>query len=80
MAKKYGYVPEIVTELSGLSKSDLRKYVLDYYKKNLKNQEILNRDTGIKVRCSMTSGRKTAMGEAMYQKKSRNYANTSGTG
>lgn len=69
MAKKYGYVPEIVTELSGLSKSDLRKYVLDYYKKNLKNKEILNRDTGIKVRFSMTSGRKTAMGEAMYQKK-----------
>lgn len=69
MAKKYIYVPEIKSELSGLSKSELRKYILDYYKKNLKGLEVVNDDTGITIHFSMTSGRKTAMGEAMYQRK-----------
>ena len=47
----------------------MRKYILDYYKQNLKGLEVVNDDTGIIVHFSMTSGRKTAMGEAMYQRK-----------
>ena len=69
MAKKFEYIPEIASELDGLSKSELRRYILDYYKKHLKDQKVVNKDTGITIQFSMTSGRKTAMGEAMYQKK-----------
>jgi len=67
--KQFEYVPEIQSELGNLTKAELRRYVLDYYKQNLKGKEVVNKDTGITVRFSMTSGRKTAMGEAMYQKK-----------
>ena len=69
MTKKYLYIPEINSELNGLTKSELRKYILCYYKQHLKGIEVVNNDTGITVRFSMTSGRKTAMGEAMYQRK-----------
>ena len=65
----YAFVPEVFSELNRLSKSELRKYILDYYKKNLKGLEVINVDTGITIHFSMTSGRKTAMGEAMYQRK-----------
>lgn len=69
MSKKFKYIPSITTSLDGKSKSDLRKYVLEYYKNHLKGLEVVNEDTGITVCFSMTSGRKTANGEAMYQKK-----------
>ncbi len=69
MTKRYAFVPEVFSELNRLSKSELRKYILDYYKKNLKGLEVINVDTGITIHFSMTSGRKTAMGEAMYQRK-----------
>jgi hypothetical protein len=67
--KQFEYVPEIQSELGNLTKAELRRYVLDYYKQNLKGKEVINKDTSITVHFSMTSGRKTAMGEAMYQKK-----------
>ena len=67
--KQFEYVPEIQSELGSMTKMELRRYVLDYYKNNLKGKEIVNIDTGITIHFSMTSGRKTAMGEAMYQKK-----------
>lgn len=67
--KKYIFIPQINSELNSLSKAELRKYILDYYKKNLKGIEVINDDTGITIHFSMTSGRKTAMGEAMYQRK-----------
>lgn len=69
MTKKYAFIPEISTELTGLSKHELRRFILDYYKKHLKGIEVINEDTGITIHFSMTSGRKTAMGEAMYQRK-----------
>lgn len=69
MTKKYTFIPEISTELNNLSKTELRRYILDYYKKHLKGTEVVNDDTGITIHFSMTSGRKTAMGEAMYQRK-----------
>ena len=65
MAKKYAFTPTINSELNGLSKSELRKYILNYYKEHLKGTEVINLDTGITIHFSMTSGRKTAMGEAM---------------
>ena len=67
--KKFEYVPIIQSELRQLSKMEMRHYVLEYYKKNLKGKTVVNKDTGITIHFSMTSGRKTAMGEAMYQKK-----------
>ena len=67
--KQFEYVPEIQSELGRLTRMELRKYVLEYYKNNLKGKEVINTDTGITIHFSMTSGRKTAMGEAMYQKK-----------
>ena len=67
--KQFEYVPEIQSELGAMTKMELRRYVLDYYKNYLKGKEIINNDTGITIHFSMTSGRKTAMGEAMYQKK-----------
>ena len=69
MKKKYGFIPEINSELNGLSKAELRRYILKYYKEHLKGTEVVNEDTGITIHFSMTSGRKTAMGEAMYQRK-----------
>lgn len=69
MNKKYKFIPEITSKLKGLSKSEMRLYILDYYKKHLKGSEVVNDDTGITIHFSMTSGRKTAMGEAMYQRK-----------
>ena len=69
MKTKYQFIPEITTELVGLSKTEMRKYILDYYKKHLKGTKVVNEDTGITIHFSMTSGRKTAMGEAMYQRK-----------
>ena len=69
MNKKYKFIPEITSKLKGLSKSEMRLYILDYYKKHLKGTEVVNDDTGITIHFSMTSGRKTAMGEAMYQRK-----------
>ena len=69
MNKKYKLIPEITSKLKGLSKSEMRQYILDYYKKHLKGTEVVNDDTGITIHFSMTSGRKTAMGEAMYQRK-----------
>jgi len=69
MNKKYKFVPEITSKLKGLSKTEMRLYILDYYKKHLKGTKVVNDDTGITIHFSMTSGRKTAMGEAMYQRK-----------
>ena len=69
MNRKYKFIPEITSKLKGLSKSEMRLYILDYYKKHLKGTEVVNDDTGITIHFSMTSGRKTAMGEAMYQRK-----------
>ena len=69
MNKKYKFIPEITSKLKGLSKSEMRQYILDYYKKHLKGTEVVNDDTGITIHFSMTSGRKTAMEEAMYQRK-----------
>ena len=69
MAKRFEYIPEIKSEFKDMSKQDMRKYILEYYKKNLKGLEIVNKDTGITICFSMTSGRKTAMGEAMYWQK-----------
>ena len=71
MTKRYAFVPEVFSELNRLSKSELRKYILDYYKKNLKGLEVINVDTGITIHFSMTSGRKTAMGEAMINVRRR---------
>ena len=67
--KQFEYVPEITSELNDKTKIELRKYVLEYYRSKLKGKEVVNKDTGITIHFSMTSGRKTAMGEAMYQKK-----------
>ena len=67
--EQFELVPEIQSELGHLTKMELRRYVLDYYKHYLKGKEVINKDTGITIHFSMTSGRKTAMGEAMYQKK-----------
>ena len=67
--KKFEYVPIIQSELRQLSKMEMRHYVLEYYKKNIKGKTVVNKDTGITIHFSMTSGRKTAIGEAMYQKK-----------
>lgn len=69
MKKKYRFIPEISSELIGLSKAEMRRYILEYYKEHLKGTEVVNEDTGITIHFSMTSGRKTAMGEAMYQRK-----------
>ena len=67
--KKFEYVPIIQSELGHLTKMEMRRYVLEYYKKNLKGKTVINKDTGITIHFSMTSGIKTAMGEALYQKK-----------
>ena len=37
--KQFEFVPEIQSELGRLTKMELRKYVLEYYKNNLKGKE-----------------------------------------
>jgi len=41
--KQFEYVPEIKSELGDLTKAELRRYVLDYYKQNLKGKRGDNR-------------------------------------
>ena len=41
--KKFEYVPIIQSELRQLSKMEMRHYVLEYYKKNLKGKTVVNK-------------------------------------
>ena len=67
--KQFEYVPEIQSELGRLTKMELRKYVLEYYKNNLKGKEVINTDTGITIHFSMTSGRKLPWVKPCIRKK-----------
>lgn len=67
--KIFKVIPETTSIYHGLKLSELRKVVLEYYNKNLKDREVFNEDLKITIRFSMSSGRKTVMGEAMYYKK-----------
>ncbi|MGM9745831.1 MAG: hypothetical protein ACI30H_02585 [Paludibacteraceae bacterium] len=52
-----------------MSQSELRKVVYQFIKCNLAGKVIKNEDTGINVQITVSAGRKTAYGEAMYLKK-----------
>lgn len=52
-----------------MSNTARKKAVIDYFRTNLKDSAVVNRDTGLTIRITMASGRKTAYGEAMYPKK-----------
>ncbi len=67
--KKFKHIPEIKSKWKDKTKAEQRKLVLDYYKTFLAGKIIRNDDLGIDIVLTMKSGRKTAMGEAMYKKK-----------
>lgn len=52
-----------------MNQSALRKIVYQFIKNNFVGKIIRNEDTGINVQITVSSGRKTAYGEAMYLKK-----------
>ena len=67
--KNFKHIPEIKSIWKDKTKAEQRKLVLDYYKTFLAGKTIRNDDLGIDIVLTMKSGRKTAMGEAMYNKK-----------
>ncbi len=71
MKYKQVIIPEVSTDkLKGLSKQELRKFVLDYYKKHYQNEKtIVNKSIGISVEFIGIGRKKTSYGGYMYIKK-----------
>ncbi|MDR0207043.1 MAG: hypothetical protein LBI45_07300 [Bacteroidales bacterium] len=74
MDKKYiqKVIPSVKTQdlFSNMSGKELRKYIINYVKTELAGQNIVNEDTKLTIKITVTGGRKTAMGGAIYKKKS----------
>ncbi|MCR4738222.1 MAG: hypothetical protein K5846_08710 [Bacteroidales bacterium] len=62
-------IPILESRWTSLNNTARKKAVLDYFRTYLKDKTVVNRDTGLTIRITMASGRKTAYGEAMYSKK-----------
>lgn len=62
-------IPRIESIWKECSTNELRANVLEYFRNNLKDITVKNKDTGINITITMKSGRKTAKGEAMYHGK-----------
>ncbi|MBQ4475291.1 MAG: hypothetical protein II935_03755 [Bacteroidales bacterium] len=58
--------PEAWKKLKGY---ELRNLIFDTIKKKYAGQSVINKDFGIPITISVSSGRKTAFGEAIYSKK-----------
>ncbi|MEG1499322.1 MAG: hypothetical protein RR393_07910 [Bacteroidales bacterium] len=56
-------------ELKGKSIRELRSIALTIYKNKLNGKEVINKDIGIKILFTVSGGRKTTQGSAMYSKK-----------
>jgi len=70
MAKyKQTVIPEITSIWQDSTTAELRHLVLDYVKKYFKGVVVKNLSLNIPIIISVSSGRKTALGGAMYRKK-----------
>lgn len=61
-------IPVLESQWRNLSKSELREAVFQHLRK-MKNSIIVNKDTMIPIKITVSSAKKTAFGEAMYPKK-----------
>ena len=66
---KQPVIPETAEMWKDKSKGELRRLVLEYVKGYFKGLVVTNLHLNIPITISMTSGRKTALGGAMYGKK-----------
>ena len=71
MKYKQTVIPTVIipTEWKKLKGIELRKFIFEYIKQHYAGQVVKNIDTSINVHISITGGRKTAYGEAIYSKK-----------
>ena len=60
---------ELNASFNAMSGKELRQYVLNYVKTHLSGNTIVNEDTKLSIKITVASGRKTAMGGAIYKKK-----------
>ena len=66
---KQTVIPEATSIWHDSTQQELRRLVLDYVKKHFKGVVVRNLSLDIPIIISVTSGRKTALGGAMYRKK-----------
>jgi hypothetical protein len=68
---KQKIIPETDSkEIKGFSKSELQKFVRDYYQSNYQNKaQVINQDLGIQIEFIGDGKKKTSYGAAMYVKK-----------
>lgn len=64
-------IPEVATptEWKSLKGYQLRNLVFDTIKNKYAGSEVINKDFGIPIKITVSSGRKTAKGESIYSKK-----------
>jgi len=67
--KKKTEIPRLRSIWKNKTKDELRKLLIDYVQKHFKGLEVVNKDLKITVKISVSGGRKTAKGGAMYHKK-----------
>jgi hypothetical protein len=66
---KQAIIPEITSIWHDKSKDELRHLVLEYIKAHFKGLVVKNAHLNLPITITVTSGRKTALGSAMYSKK-----------
>lgn len=64
-------IPEVTTpsEWVSLKGCQLRELIFNTIKNKFAGMEVINKDFGIPIKITVTSGRKTSKGEAIYSKK-----------
>ena len=67
--KSKNEIPKLKSIWKNKRTIELRRLIAYYVKTNFKGLEVVNQDLKITVKISVTSGRKTARGGAMYHKK-----------
>lgn len=65
------YIPSVETpkEWQDVKLGDLRRFIFEYVRNNYAGRIIENKHTKLKIKISVSGGRKTAMGGAIYRKK-----------
>lgn len=71
MSRRQKYIPRYVTpdELRIKSGKELRDFIYNYVRENYAGTSYKNIDTNVVVKITVSGGRKTAYGEAIYLKK-----------
>ena len=63
------YKQKIIPEVTIKERKDLRKYVIDYYTKNVQGKTVVNEDIGLTIYFGSDGKAELAHGRAIYAKK-----------